>query len=142
MFLRSYIAKHRATVPTDLRRSNPRRKMIVPRSNVGRQWPERIERGFVAPLDLLLHVLLNQVHRNMAWPFIHDLATFGPSSLSQFTLDFQLRQLSIIVRVSNRTWSQPVSNRETHIVSRTDIADIIPMFIQKILFLVMHTPLG
>ena len=102
MLFGSNITKHCTSVPSDLRRTNPGSEMIVPRSNIRRQRPKRIKRCFMTPFDLLLHVLLNQVHRNVARPFIHHLAALGPSTFGQFALDLQFSQLSVIVGVGDR----------------------------------------
>src|ERR1044072_8064513 len=66
-----HIAEHRRSKPTDHRRANGRRDVIVTGSDVGRQWTERVERGFMASLELLVHVLFDQVHRHVAGTLDH-----------------------------------------------------------------------
>ena len=141
VLFRRDIAKHRTSVPANLRCSDAGGEVIVSRSDIGREWPQRIKGRFVAPLNLLLHVFLNQMHGHMTGPLIHHLATFGPSSFGQLPLNFQFRQLCVVVRVGNRTRSQSVTDRETHIVSGADVANLVPMLVEKVFFLVVNTPL-
>ena len=86
MLFWGHITKHRTTVPADLCRPNPRSEMVISGSNIGRQRTQRVKRSLVTPLDLFLHILLNQVHRNVTGPFVHHLAAFSPSPLGQFAL--------------------------------------------------------
>lgn len=49
------------------------RDVIVARCDVRRQWAQGIERGFIAPLGLLPHVLRDLVQGHVAWPLVHHL---------------------------------------------------------------------
>ena len=62
--------------------------MVVARRDVGRQRPQRVERRFVAPLELFGHVLGNHMHRHVARTFAHHLHSARPSALRQFALRF------------------------------------------------------
>jgi len=78
MFLRRDITKHRRAVPANHRRADSGGDVIVAGRNVGRQWAKRVERSFLTSLELLVHVLLDQVHGNMTRPFDHHLAVIIP----------------------------------------------------------------
>src|SRR5882724_1364596 len=53
MFLGRDITKHRCAIPTDHRRANRARNMIVTRRDVGSQRTERVEGSFITPFQLL-----------------------------------------------------------------------------------------
>jgi hypothetical protein len=48
---------------------------VVAGRDVGRERAQGVEGSLVAPLELLLHVLGDQVERHVAWPLGHDLDT-------------------------------------------------------------------
>ena len=58
MFLGRDVAEHRAAVPTDHAAGD----VVVAGRDVGGERPERVERRFVTPLELLGHVFLDHVH--------------------------------------------------------------------------------
>ena len=49
VLLGRHITKHRAPIPTDHRGTDAAGDVVVARSNVRGQWPERVERRLVAP---------------------------------------------------------------------------------------------
>ena len=66
MFFRRDVTKHGAAVPADHGRADRAGDVIVAGRDVGREGTERVERRFVAPLELFLHVLFDHVHGNVA----------------------------------------------------------------------------
>ena len=86
MFLRRDVAKHGAAVPADHGGADAAGDVIVAGRDVGRERAERVERRFVAPLELFLHVLLDQVHGDVAGAFVHDLHAMCPGALGQLAL--------------------------------------------------------
>ncbi len=64
--------------------------MIVARRYVGGQGSKGVERSTMAPFNLLLHILLDQVHRNVARAFVHYLTALFPRPGSELSLDLQL----------------------------------------------------
>ena len=73
--------------------------VVVAGHDVGGERPERVERRFAAPLELLRHVFLDHVHRHVARAFVHYLHAFGPCALGQFALHFELAELSLVVGI-------------------------------------------
>ena len=61
MFFRRDVAQHGAAVPADHGRADRAGNVIVAGRDVGRERAEGVERRFVAPLELFLHVLFDQV---------------------------------------------------------------------------------
>ena len=53
----------------------------------------------MTPLQLLLHVFLNEMHRHMTRPFVHHLYTTFPRPLGQVPLSLQLPELRLVVRI-------------------------------------------
>ena len=63
--------------------------------------PERVERRFVAPLELFLHVLLDHVHGDVAGAFVHHLHVLCPRALGQLALRVKFGELRFVVRVGD-----------------------------------------
>jgi len=63
-----------------LRRADRAGNVIVAGRDVGGEWAESVERRFVAPLELFLHVLLNPAHGNMAGAFVHHFHVLFPGA--------------------------------------------------------------
>ena len=103
MLFRRDITQHCCTKPADHRRSNAARNMVVARSNVCRQRPERVEWRLTADLKLLVHVLFDQVHRNVSRPLDHRLAIHLPRDLGQLTKRIELGKLGFVISVGDRS---------------------------------------
>src|SRR6266567_9434516 len=134
VFFRSNVAKHGRTMPSDHRRTDSRRDVIVSRSNVGNERPEGIEGRFVAKLAFFIHLLLDLVHRNMAWAFDHDLHVILPGLLGKLTQSFQLGELRFIAGVGNTAGTEPVAERKGYVMLCEYPANILETFVQEILF--------
>ena len=115
--------------------------MIVTRSDVGRQGSEGVEGSFLAPLQLLGHVLLDHVHGNVARAFVHHLHSMVPGSLGEFSLHLQFSELSLVVGVSNGARPQAVADAEADIIGGHDLADFVPVSVEEILAMVSQAPL-
>src|SRR5450830_986789 len=87
MFLRCDVAQHRCAVPADLRGADAGSDVVVTRRDVGGQGSQRVERRFVALLQLQVHVFLDQVHWHVAGTFDHDLHVVLPGDLGPLTTD-------------------------------------------------------
>ena len=105
VFLGRDVAKHRAAIPANHRRADAAGDVVVPGRDVGGERAEGVERRFVAPLELLVHVFLDQVHRDVARAFVHHLHTFGPGALGEFALHLEFGELRLVVGIRNRTGS-------------------------------------
>src|SRR5689334_23770 len=82
------------------------------------------------------------MHRNMARTFVHDLDMLRPSTLSQFPLSIKLGKLRFVVRVRNGPGTQTIPNGKTDVVRSHDLADLVPMGVEKIFLMVRQTPFG
>ena len=142
MLLRRDVAEHRRAVPADHRGADGRRKVVVARRDVGRQRPERVERRLVAPLELLFHVLANEVHRDVPRPLVHHLDVVLPGDPGQLALGPELGELRLVVGVGDRAGSQAVAERERHVVGLHDLADLAEVRVGEVLLVVGQTPLG
>ena len=114
--------------------------MIVSRGYVCYHRSKGIERSFMAVLEFQIHILSDTVHRNMTRPFNQYLNILRPGSLCEFSKHLQLRNLGLIIGIMNRPRTQAVPERNSNIVSGTDIADLVKMLIKEILPAVSHTP--
>ena len=68
-----------------------------------------VERRLLAPLQLLLHVFADEVHRDVPGPLVHDLHVVFPRNLRQLALRLELGELGFIVGVGNRPGPQAVA---------------------------------
>src|SRR3546814_1122183 len=66
MLLGGDVAEHRRAVPADHRSADAAGDMVIAGRDIGRQRSKRVEGGFAARLQLLVHILLDLVHRHMA----------------------------------------------------------------------------
>src|SRR5471032_3376761 len=142
VFLGRDIAKHRATEPADHRRADARGDVVVAWCNVCSQWAEGVERRLVAALELLVHVLFDQLHRHVAGAFDHGLHVVLPGDLGQFAQCLQLTELRGVVGVGNRARTQAVAKGEADVVGLHDFADFVEMRVGEVLFVVRQAPLG
>ena len=101
VFLGRDVAEHRAAIPADHRRADAAGDVVVAGRDVGGERAERVERRFVAPLELLGHVFLDHVHGHVAGAFVHDLHAFGPGAFGEFALHFEFAELRFVVGVGN-----------------------------------------
>jgi hypothetical protein len=86
--------------------------VVVARRDIGRERSQRIKGSFLAVLELQLHVLLDELHRHVAGALDHDLHVVVPRDIGQFAQCFQLGELSFVVGVIDRTWTQAITERE------------------------------
>ena len=135
VFLRSDIAEHRTSKPSNHRRTYTTRDVVVAGSDVSRQWTQCVKRCFVAMFQLQIHILLNHLHRDMSRSLNHDLAIVFPSDLRKFTERLQLRKLCLIVRISDRTRTQSITERERDIVGTHNFTDFREMRVEETLLM-------
>ena len=130
------VAEHGAAIPADHGGADAAGDVVVAGGDVGGERAEGVEGRFVAPLELLVHVLLDQVHGDVAGAFVHDLDAVGPGALGEFALDFELGELRLVVGVGDGAGAQAVADAEADVVGGHDFADVVPMGVEEA-FLVM-----
>ena len=133
MLFGRHITKHRATVPTDHRRPDGRSDMVITRCNVRGQRSQSVKGRLMTPLQLLLHVFLNEVHGHMSRPLVHHLHAAFPGPFRQVSLRLQLPELRLIVRIRQGTRTQSVPDREANVIRGHDIANVVPMSPKEVL---------
>ena len=101
MLFRGHIAEHRATIPANHRRADAAGDVVVTGRDVGGERPERVERRFAAPFELLDHVLLDHVDGHVAGTFVHHLHALGPRAFGEFALRFEFAELCAVIRIGN-----------------------------------------
>src|SRR6266404_5183258 len=141
VFLWRDVAKHGSSKPANHRSADRRSYMIVPRSNVSRERPERIKGRFVANLELFVHVLFDQVHGNVTRPLDHYLTIVLPGDLRQLAERIKFRKLCRIVGIGNRAWPQAIAKRERNVIGRHDFANLTKTRVQKAFLMMRQTPL-
>ncbi|SPV09075.1 Uncharacterised protein [Burkholderia cenocepacia] len=141
VLLRRHVAQHRGAEPADHRGADAGRDVVVTRRDVGGERPERVERRFLAPVELEIHVLLDQLHRHMAGAFDHHLHVVLPRDLREFAERLQFAELRFVVRVVDRAGTQAVAEREAHVVRLHDLADLFEVFVQEAFLVMRETPL-
>src|ERR1051326_1694715 len=142
VFLARHVAEHRAAVPADHRRADAAGDVVIPWCDVGGERAECVERCFVTPLELLVHVFLDQVHRDVARTLVHHLHGGRPGAFGEFALHFEFGELRLIVGVGNRAGTQAVADAEAHVVGGHDFANLVPVRVEKTFLVMGETPLG
>ena len=141
VFLGGDIAQHGRAVPTNHGRAYGRGDVIVAGGDVRRQRPQGVKRRLSATLQLLLHVLLDQLHRHMAGAFYHHLHIVLPGHAGQLPQGLQFRELRRVVGVGDGTGAQAVAQGKRHIVGAHDLADLLKMGVEKVFPMMGQTPL-
>jgi len=134
------VAQHRAAEPADHRSADAAGDMVIARRNVGGERPQRVERRLMAALKLLVHVLLDLVHRHMARPLDHHLAIPAPGGFRELPKRLQLGKLRGVIGIGDRSGTQAVPQRKAHVVLAADIADFLEMLVEKALAVVVQAP--
>ena len=117
VLLRRDIAEHGGAERADHGSTDRRRDVIVTGCDVGRQRPQCVERGLASMGQLLIHVLFDLVHRDVARPFDHDLAVMLPGNLGQLAQRLEFCELRGVVGVADPAGAQSVSQREADVTS-------------------------
>ena len=138
VFLRRDVAEHGAAVPTDVGGTDGAGDVVVAGSDVGGERSERVEGGFVAPLELLLHVFLDEVQGDVAGAFVHDLAALGPGSGRKFSLDLEFGELGVVVGVGDGAGTEAVTDRERDVIGGADVADFVPVGVEEVLLVMVE----
>ncbi len=141
MLLGRDIAQHGRAVPSNHRRADGRRDVVVARGDISNQRAQRVERGFVAKLDFFLDLLFDFVHRDVAGAFDHHLHVVLPGNLRQLAQSFQFGELSFIACIGHASGSQAVSQRKADVILFENLADVVEALVQKILLVVVSHPL-
>ena len=116
--------------------------MVVAWGDVRGQRPERVERCLETVGELLVHVLLDHLHRNMAGTFDHHLDVVPPRDLGEFPQGLQLAELGGVVGVRNGARAQTITEAERYVVGLHDLADVVEVRVEEVLFVMRQTPLG
>src|ERR1700760_2880553 len=141
MFLRSNVAEHRSSIPSDVCCTNRTGNVVVAGSDISNKWAQGIEGRFETLLQFFFHVFANELQRYVTWTFDPHLDVVLPRLLCQFTKRSQFCKLCLIVGVVNRTGTKPISQTKGHVVGLHDFANLIEIRIQKILPMVCEAPL-
>ena len=111
--------------------------MVVTRRDVGHQRAERVERRFAAGFQLLVHILLDLVHGNMARPFDHHLHILRPGALGQLAQRVELGELRFVIGIGDAAGAQAVAQRIGDVIGLHDLGDLVEAFVEET-FLVMR----
>src|SRR5699024_10120526 len=99
------------------------------------------ERRPVALLYLTVHVFAYLVHRYVPRPLDESLHVLRPRPLHQLAHSIELGELRPVVGVADGSRTQPVAERERHVVLRANVADIVEVLVKKALPVVRLAPL-
>mmetsp|Transcript_3529 Transcript_3529/g.5111 ORF Transcript_3529/g.5111 Transcript_3529/m.5111 type:complete len:276 (-) Transcript_3529:692-1519(-) len=142
MFLWSDIAKHGSSKSGNIGSTDGRGNVIISRCNICCKRAKSVERCFVTPFKLVSHIFRNFVEWNMSRTFIHDLNILFPSTFGEFTLSLEFSELGLVVGIVNRSRTETITNGEGNIIFGTNVENLIPMFVGKVLLVVEDIPLG
>src|SRR5262245_7673862 len=101
MLLGGNVTKHCATVPAYHGGAYGTRDVVVTRRDIRCERAKSVKWCLMAPLQLVIHVLFNQMHRDMTRAFIHHLASHIPGYACQLALCSELGKLRLVISVSD-----------------------------------------
>ena len=104
--------------------------------------PERVERRLAARLELLVHILLDLVHRHVAGALDHHLAVVRPRLLRQLAKRVELGELGLVIGVGDAAGAQAVAEDEGDVIGLHDLADLVEAFVEEALAVVGEAPFG
>jgi hypothetical protein len=116
VLLRRDVAEHRRPEPADHGGADGGRDVVVAGGHVGRERTEGVERGLVADLELTVHVLLDEVHRDVAGALDHDLDVVLPGHLGQLAEGVELGELRFVVGVGVGAATETITEGEGDVV--------------------------
>ena len=140
MLLGSYVAQHGGTKPGYLCATYSTCNMVVARSNIGNNRPQRVERCLVALIKLALHILTYLMHRRMSGALNECLHILIPRPKHKLAHRVELGKLGCIVGIGSTSGAQTVAKTQGHIVTCHYIADVIEMLIKETLPVVYQAP--
>src|SRR5580658_1991702 len=135
------VAQHRRAEPADHGCADGGGDVVVTGCDVSRQRTQGVERRLATDRELLVHILLDLVHRDMSRALDHHLAVVPPGDLGQLSQGLKLGKLRGIVGIRDGTGPQTVAERETHIVAAADLADLLEVLVEEALAVMRQTPL-
>ena len=114
--------------------------MVITGRDIGGQWPQRVKRRFVTPIELLVHIFFDELHRHMAGPLNHHLHIMLPRDLRQLTQRLQFAQLRRIIGIINRARTQAITQRESNIIGFHNFAYLFKMRVEETFLVMRQTP--
>ncbi|KIU01164.1 hypothetical protein QU38_02535, partial [Staphylococcus aureus] len=140
MLLGRDVAEHRGAVPADPRGADAAGDMVIARRDVGGQRPERVEGRLAARFQLLVHILLDLVHRHMAGALDHHLHVLRPGALGQFAQSVEFGELGFVIGVGDRAGAQAVAERIGDVIGLHDLGDLVELLVEEALLVVRQAP--
>ena len=142
VFLRRHVAEHRGSGFGGNRGTDGRGDVVVAWCDVGDQWAEDVERCFMAEIALLLDVHFDEVHRDVAGAFDHDLTAMLPRFQRQFAESFQFGKLGCVVGIGQAAGTQAIAEAEGDVIRFHDFAQFIEVRVPSVLLMVRDHPRG
>lgn len=135
MLLGGDVAKHGGSESSNVGNTNGRSDVVVSGGDIGGKRSQGVERSFMAPFQLVAHVLGNLVKGNVTRSFVHDLDIHFPGTKSAFTLSLELGELGFVIGIVNGSRAKSISNRKGNIGLGTDVKNIIPVLVGEVFHL-------
>ena len=110
VFLGGDVAEHCGSAPTDYRSSDCGGDVVVTSGDVGDEGAEGIEWGFVAPIELVMHVIAYHLHWDVSGALAHNLNVEFPSASGEVALHFEFAELGGIVGVGDCAGAESVAD--------------------------------
>eukprot|EP00951_Prasinocladus_malaysianus_P010243 scaffold75047_cov39-Prasinocladus_malaysianus.AAC.1 len=117
---------------------NGRGNVVVARGDVGGERPEGVEGRLAAPVQLLVHVVLDLVEGHVAGALVHDLDVLLPGAAGELALHLELEELGLVVGVLDAAGTQAVADGQRDVVLGADIQDLVPVLVRKVLLVLQQ----
>src|SRR5205823_8600223 len=79
---------------------------------------------------------------NVARAFVHHLHVLRPRAPGQLALRVQLGKLRLVVCIRDTARPQAIADGKANVVRGHDLADFVPMRVEKTFLMMRQTPLG
>ena len=133
MLLGRHVAEHRRARPRDHGAADGGRDVVVARTDVAHERPERVEGRVIAPLALIELVELDAGHRNVAGPLDHHLHVASTRPAVELPERPEFGELRRIVAVVEAARAQAVAERERQVVVRRNVEDLVKVLVEEVL---------
>ena len=105
--------------------------MVVSWSDVCDDRSQGVERSLVTVGYLTVHILLYLVHRHMSGTFDECLYVLCPGTCYQLAHRIEFGKLCLVVSVGYTSGAQTVAERESDVILRHDVADVVEVFVEE-----------
>ena len=142
VLLRSDIAEHGGSEPSDLCATDGGSDMVVAWGDVGDKGTEGVEWSLMAMVELTLHVLLDFLQWHVTRTLDESLHVLVPCASDKFAHRVEFGKLCLVVGISDTTRTQAIAQGQCHVILSHDVADVVEVLVEETFLVMVETPLA